>query len=1116
MKKFLLSLSFLSCLGFAAQPCSADNMPSSERMIHHDLQVDLNPYDHSIKVRDLITLPDELLSEVRFFLHRSLFPTSSTPGVKIFLEGKEMKNVPVERYMVKLPPGVKSIMIEYGGTINHPLEAGGKEYSRGFKETPGLISADGVYLGGSSYWYPSIDGRMLTFTLDIQTPAKWDSVSQGARTFHETGTDGIRVKWDSREPQDEIFLIAAKFTQYLKTSGRLNAMVFLRQPDEKLAVSYLDATFKYIKMYEELIGPYPYKKFALVENFWETGYGMPSFTLIGARIIRFPFILYSSFPHEILHNWWGNSVFTDYKSGNWSEGFTAYLSDHLIAEQRGRGASYRRTTLQKYTDYVTDGKDFPLTEFTSRHSSTTEAVGYGKVLMFFHMIRKRLGNDIFKEGIRDFYKNNIFRHASFSDIQRSFEKVSKEELEFDQWIRRAGAPELKLEYVSCKKSGNGYTVNARISQVQNGAAYQIHIPIALTLEGQEEVYQTVVEMEDKTLDINLGLSSKPLRMDIDPEFDIFRRLDRNEVPPAVSQALGAKKMLILLPSAAERNVIEAYRKLADSIADSGPDEVEIRLDGSLKTLPSNIAVTILGWENIFSKSVFDALSQYGVDVDDSTVELGEKSLDKAGHSFVFTAHQPENNKLTLTFIAANPIDAMAGLARKLPHYHKYSYLAFEESEPVNIKKGRWPVHDSPMTSFFCGSEETEPEMGTLPPARSLAILPPSFSVKDMIDSIGFLSGDRLEGRGRGSEGLNMAAEFIAEKFREAGLEPAGDEGDGYFQTWNEPYGGTKNQISMKNVIGVIPGKKPDFAGQSIVIGAHYDHLGTGLEETREKKFRGKIHPGADDNASGVSVLIELAGYLKKTLNPDRSIVFIAFTGEETGKTGSEYYVESQKKYPVEKCFAMINLDTVGRLGKKKLLVLGANSAREWPHIFRGAGYVVGIETEIVSEQLDSSDHTSFQAAGVPAVQLFTGTNLDYHRPTDTIDKIDVEGLVKVASITKEVAAYLSAVDKPLTSNGALKDESKNSGKKRSASLGAVPDFTFKGIGVRLSGVVPGSPAETAGLKEGDIIISINSGEISGLKDLSSVLKALKPGDVILIKFIREGKIETLEATLGSP
>lgn len=144
-------------------------------------------------------------------------------------------------------------------------------------------------------------------------------------------------------------------------------------------------------MYSELIGQYPYKKFAMVENFWETGYGMPSFTLLGPTVIRLPFILNSSYPHEILHNWWGNSVFVDYSKGNWCEGLTVYLADYLIKERQGKAKEYRMASLQKYSDYVKKAKDFPLTKFRSRHSSASEAVGYGKSMMFFSYAAPKIG-----------------------------------------------------------------------------------------------------------------------------------------------------------------------------------------------------------------------------------------------------------------------------------------------------------------------------------------------------------------------------------------------------------------------------------------------------------------------------------------------------------------------------------------------------------------------------------------------------------------------------------------------------------------------------------------------------------------------------------------------------
>jgi hypothetical protein len=251
--------------------------------------------------------------------------------------------------------------------------------------------------------------------------------------------------------------------------------------------------------------------------------------------------------------------------------------------------------------------------------------------------------------------------------------------------------------------------------------------------------------------------------------------------------------------------------------------------------------------------------------------------------------------------------------------------------------------------------------------------------------------------------------------------------------------------------------------------------------------------------------------LKESLVPDRSVVFVAFTGEEEGKLGSAYYMKNKERYPISKCIGMVNLDTVGRLGKNKLLILGAGSATEWVHIFRGAGFVTGVDIETVSEELDSSDQKSFQEGGVPAVQFFSGPNLDYHRPSDTADKIDPAGLVKVASVTKEVIEYLSSREGPLSSTlkpGASTQTAPTT--ERKVSLGTIPDFAYDGKGFRISGVVAGSPAEAAGLKKGDVITRIDSTPISGLKHLSDFLKTLKPGDKVFITFMRDGKESTVE------
>ncbi len=1097
----------------------AGELQGNDKIIHHDLKVVLYPKEHRFSAEDTITVPGNLLPEIYVQLHKGLHPSSPTHGVTVANETKERQNVPFKSFRVKLPQGVKTFMLKYGGIINHPIEQHGKEQARGFSQTIGIVSEEGIYLSGSSYWYPMFDKElMVAFKLQIELPADWDAVSQGERTFHTKNKDSTLVQWDSSEQQEEIFIVAGKFHEYIKSTDRIQAMVFLRTPDKGLADKYLDAAIRYITMYEKLIGSYPYKKFALVENFWETGFGMPSFTLLGPKVIRFPFIINSSYPHEILHNWWGNSVFPDYSRGNWSEGLTAYLSDHLLKEQQGEGAEYRETTLQKYTDYVLSGRDFPLTEFHSRHSSSSEAIGYGKSLMFFHMLRLELGDKIFIEGLQDFYHDNKFRLAAFDDLRRSFEHISGKDLksEFDQWITKPGAPKLEIENVKVHREADKYILTAALKQLQEGKACRLRIPIAITMEGQKKAYQTYVSMDKSILEIKFNLPSRPLRIDVDPEFDLFRRLDRDEIPPAITQALGAGKMLVILPSSANAALQRAYHDFAKALGNSGPDEVEAKLDTEIIQIPSDRAVTVIGRENRFFNKVVSALSAYEVSVNQSSVHIEKAEISFANHSIVLTARNPENRDMALMFITSDLPGALSGLSRKLPHYHKYSYLVFTGSEPENIAKGRWPVTGSPMTVFIPGEDGRieKVKMGELSRRNPLAIRQPGFSAEQMMETVKFLSSDELKGRALATEELDQAAEYIARKFQEAGLKPAGDGKDSYFQIWEDEVGDkTENKVIIKNIIGVIPGKKQEWHDQSIVVGAHYDHLGIVNPDVQKENQR-QIYYGADDNASGISLLIELARVLSKSLNPERSVVFVAFTGEEAGKKGSKYYITNRKRYPANNCIGMLNLDTVGRLGKNKLLVLEAGSAKEWVYIFRGASYVAGVEIETVSGELDSSDQKSFQEAGVPAVQLFTGPHTDYHKSTDSADKIDSEGLVKVATVAKEVIEYLAKREQPLSATIQSEEKAGPEPKKeRKVSLGIIPDFTFHENGCRLSGVVQGSPAEKAGLREEDIIIRINTAPVNKLKDLSEILKSLKPGEKVSITFLREGKEKTVDAFL---
>jgi hypothetical protein len=1109
-RRIIIGLVLLVCLPWSAHAG-----------LHHDLVVFLDLDNATIEVRDTLKLPPDRPSSLIFSLHPGLevqllndnakLTELTSKAAHLLAQSEQSHGIYPRRYRVDLANAENSFTLHYKGSIAHALQNQGEEYARSFQQTQGIISPQGVFLSGSSVWYPQVDDGLISFDMKLNLPQDWKSMSQGESI--DTHKNTVE-RWRAMTPQEEIYLIAGPFAAYSNIENDVNAMVLLREPDPALAAKYLDYTHQYIELYSRLIGPYPFKKFAMVENFWETGYGMPSFTLLGSRVIRLPFILYSSYPHEILHNWWGNSVYIDFSRGNWAEGLTSYLADHLIKEQRGNASEYRRDTLQKYADYVSKAEDFPLSHFRGRHSARTEAVGYGKTLMLFHMLRLQLGDDAFRRGLQDFYQQQRFKVASYEDVEDSFASVAGDPLDafFHQWVQRSGAPQLKVSEARAEPDGRDYQITAVIEQTQAGPAYHLRVPLAVQLDADNQAYQTTVDVSGKKQAITLKLPARPLRIDVDPEFDVFRRLHRDEIPPAVSQAMGAEQVLLILPSGAPADMLEAYRLLAQRWQQARPGQLQVIADNKLETLPADKAVWLFGWRNRFRPQINSALEAYDFEQRGERVRIAGTELTPQTHSLAVLGRQPDAPDQALGWLAADSAAAVSGLGRKLPHYGRYSYLGFIGTEPENILKGQWPVVESPMSVPVkqLDGVTVSASQASLAARPALIVPAESFSKKRLRDDIEFLADTKLAGRGLGTAQLDRAADHIARQFEAAGLQPGGENGS-YFQAWQQQVDELDARVTMKNVIGILPGNDPRYAGQSLVVGAHYDHLGRG-EHSERAEARGQIHPGADDNASGIAVMLEMARSLKAKSLP-RTVVFAAFTAEETGLLGSRHYVAQADDFPVDRIIAMLNLDTVGRLDKRPLALFGTGTADEWVHIFRGAGYVTGVNVKTVNDDFGSSDQTAFIEAGVPAVQFFAGQHEDFHRPGDTPDKIDYPGLVKVAKVLNETVRYLSERSEALQSTLSETPSTARIGPTvtRRVSFGTVPDFTYNGEGVRLDDVRTGTPAERAGLRTGDIIIAVNAEPVNGMRAYSGALKKLAPGDEIRVRYLRNGIERTLTA-----
>ena len=692
--RYLISLLFLLPVLLSAAPQSP--------VIHHDLDVRLLPEEGTLEVTDRITLPEDR-KHFRFLLHDGLAPKVSTAGAKLSAGRRHPSRVPAREYLIRFEKPSRELIVHYRGSISHSLEKRSQNYAGGRASSPGDISADGAFLSASTLWFPYTDRHLISFTLRVSVPDDWRVVSQGEPLAEGDG-------WREDSPQDDIYLVAGPYHLYQRPT--LKAQVYLRTPDPALAERYLAATEHYLALYSRLIGPYPYAKFALVENSWESGYGMPSFTLLGPRVIRLPFILHSSYPHEILHNWWGNGVYVDYASGNWSEGLTSYLADHLIREQQGGGSVYRRETLAHYANFVRESTDFPLVDFRGHHGEVSQAVGYGKTLMFIHMLRMRLGDEDFRAGLQQFYRDNLFHNAGFNDLKRALESVSGKDLdgEFEQWTGRTGAPALRLDSIEVTRSGKQFQLQGRLRQTQEAAPFLLLIPVYIqTASGRPPLLRTL-EMKGRELSFDLKFKERPVRISIDPGFDLFRRLAAGETPSSLGRLFGADRLSIILPDAAEQSLKQSYTALADAWSGGNP-AIRVLWDRELEQLPGG-GVWLFGRENRFLSELLRQLRDQPVTLDQKNLVIGEPgeemefSVDR--HSFALTATHPKDPESSIGLLSLDSPDAMRGMARKLPHYNKYGYTVFNGKQPLNQLKGKWKSSASALTVDLV-------DQGQLPP-----------------------------------------------------------------------------------------------------------------------------------------------------------------------------------------------------------------------------------------------------------------------------------------------------------------------------------------------------------------------------------------------------------------
>jgi len=350
----------------------------------------------------------------------------------------------------------------------------------------------------------------------------------------------------------------------------------------------------------------------------------------------------------------------------------------------------------------------------------SQAIGYGKLMMTFHMLRNQLGKDLFLQGLKKFYKDFKYRYAGFEEIEKTFESISGEKLDwfFEQWIERKGAPEFELLDASYEPRENGY--NLFIEVKQKTPIYRLKLPVAIWKEEMNFPEIHHLNFDQPKQKFHFHIAKKPKAVRLDPYSEVFRRLDINEVPSSIGQTFGAAQAAIILPTTETKELLSGYLKFSKFLIETG-NIIQPALKNKKNHLSSNLSLWVFGKSNEIGQCLLPMLKKNGIDLKGNNFVLKEGIFPIKNHSFIFTLPRYENEKASVTWLIASSEDSIHGLMHKLPHYGKYGYLVFKGKEPENLVKGSWRPNSVGLQKIFNDGNLSLPTPSSLidfRPARS--------------------------------------------------------------------------------------------------------------------------------------------------------------------------------------------------------------------------------------------------------------------------------------------------------------------------------------------------------------------------------------------------------------
>ena len=634
---------------------------------HLALDVRLDPASRTLHV----TAETKTSGATRFELNRRLvIRSASIDGVRATVErlGGDAR---VNDWRISGgKPG--TLRIDYEGTLP-PLDAT-IDYRSVMRMTRAMVSPAGSYLPAASSWYPSGDGH-FSYTVRLSLPRDQRGLVPGRLIDEGVSAGSYHARFEFDHPAEGIELMAGPYVVSEKLLRRPGASAvrlrtYFYREIEPLAAGYLTDSRRYIERYSRMIGPYPFASFSVVASPLPTGFGMPTLTYLGKSVLRLPFIRATSLGHEVLHNWWGNGVYPDYSSGNWSEGLTTFMADYAYKEEASPEAA-REMRLGWLRDYaaVPATEQPSLAQFRSRAHGSAAAVGYGKSAMVFFMLRDLIGKKAFARGIRRFWSTNRFRVASWDDLRAAFEHASGRDLSwfFSQWVERAGAPRLRIG--SAKVTVTAGSARLELDMAQSTPPYKLRVPVEIVTGSSTQ--KRWIEMSRVHQTAMLHLARAPDGVRLDPGLRLWRVLDPAQLPPILRQWILARAPRVALVSQGVE-IERATRVLTQSFFENPASIVSI--------------------EDVLGRGEPVLLIGLTADIDTALARLGlpprPKALAGHGSAQIWTVRRTTDGP-PVAVVSVRDAPSLLALQRPLPHYGAQSYLVFEGSRAID--RGVWPA-----------------------------------------------------------------------------------------------------------------------------------------------------------------------------------------------------------------------------------------------------------------------------------------------------------------------------------------------------------------------------------------------------------------------------------------